>query len=147
MLFDGAVPVGVLVFPVVIVFVRVLLIWAIRVVPVWNRRLLYRLFECWVLLFRKEGRNYPDRIREIIAGLRKDQRLHEKTYLKSGLKGEDKINALRLVALYDWAKATELLAEWAEAEKTLTKYMLQEQPRIIPSDLDKHFKSSIKAAQ
>lgn len=111
-----------------------------------DRQLLYRLFECWVLLFRKEGRNYPDRIREIIAGLRKDQRLHEKTYLKSGLKGEDKINALRLVALYDWAKATELLAEWAEAEKTLAKYMLEEQPRIIPSDLDKHFKSSIKAA-
>jgi len=102
----------------------------------WDRQLLYRLFECWTLPFRKEGRNYPDRIREIIAGLRKDQRLHEKTYLESGSAWENQINALRLVALYHWTKATELLA----------KYMLQEQPRIVPSDLDKHFKSSIKAA-
>ena len=37
----------------------------------WDRRLLYRLFECWVRLFRKDGWDDLDRIREIIAGLRK----------------------------------------------------------------------------
>ena len=34
----------------------------------WDRRLLYRLFDCWVRLFRKDGWDDLDRIREIIAG-------------------------------------------------------------------------------
>ena len=38
----------------------------------WDRRLLFRLFECWVRLFRKDGWDDLDRIREIVAGLRND---------------------------------------------------------------------------
>jgi hypothetical protein len=40
----------------------------------WDDRLLYRLFECWVRLFRKRRWDDLDRIREIIVGLREDQK-------------------------------------------------------------------------
>ena len=102
----------------------------------WDRRLLYRLFECWVRLFRKDGWDDLDRIREIIAGLREDQRSHEKARLSNGSAVEDRAIALRLIGLYHWAKATEILAE----------YMLQGQSRTVFGDLDKHFESGIKAA-
>ncbi|MEM1402947.1 MAG: DEAD/DEAH box helicase [Pseudomonadota bacterium] len=102
----------------------------------WDRRLLYRLFDCWVRLFRKDGWDDLDRIREIIAGLREDQKSHEATRLANGSATEDRAIALRLIALYHWAKGTEVLAE----------YMLQGQSQTIFGDLDKHFESGIKAA-
>ncbi|WP_022949972.1 DEAD/DEAH box helicase [Methylohalobius crimeensis] len=102
----------------------------------WDRRLLYRLFECWVRLFRKEGWDDLDRIREIIAGLREDQRSQEAARLANGSAAEDRAVALRLIALYHWAKGTEVLAE----------YMLQGQSQAVFADLDKHFESGIKAA-
>ena len=102
----------------------------------WDRRLLYRLFDCWVRLFRKEGWDDLDRIREIIAGLRDDQRIHEEHRLRNGSKEEDRAIAFRLAALYNWAKATE----------TLARYMLQGQPGDPFGTLDKHFEAGIKAA-
>jgi hypothetical protein len=44
--------------------------------------------------------------------------------------------ALRLIALYHWAKATELLAV----------YMLQGQPVGIEAELDKHYEAGRRAA-
>ncbi len=77
-----------------------------------------------------------DRIREIIAGLREDQREFEKTSLESGSNSRDRAMALRLIAFYNWAKATELLA----------KYVLQGEPRGINAQLDKHFEAATEAA-
>lgn len=102
----------------------------------WDRRLLHRLFDCWVRLFRKDGWDDLDRIREIIAGLREDQKSHEEECLRSDSAPTSRAIAFRLIALYHWAKGTEILAE----------YMLQGQSQTIFSDLDKHFESSIKAA-
>lgn len=102
----------------------------------WHYRLLYRLFDCWVRLFRKKGWDDLDRIRETIAGLREDQRQFEKTSLQSGSNAQDRAMALRLIAFYNWAKATELLA----------KYMLQGEPRGINAQLDKHFEAATDAA-
>ena len=102
----------------------------------WDRRLLYRLFDCWVRLFRKEGWDDLDRIREIIAGLRSDQRNHEEHCLRNGAEEVDRAIAFRLAALYNWAKATE----------TLASYMLQGQPGDPFGTLDKHFEAGIKAA-
>jgi len=76
----------------------------------WDRRLLYRLFDCWIRLFRKEGWDDLDRIREIIAGLRDDQKRFEKDQLQNGSQATDRAIALRLAALYHWAKGTEILA-------------------------------------
>jgi hypothetical protein len=102
----------------------------------WDRRLLYRLFECWVRLFRKQDWDDLDRIREIVVGLREDQKEFEAELLKSGSDVEDRAMALRLVALYHWAKATELLA----------KYMLQGEPVGINALLSKHFDAAIASA-
>ena len=102
----------------------------------WHYRLLYRLFECWVRLFRKQRWDDLDRIREIIAGLREDQNTYESEVLNGSSNAGDRAIALRLIALYHWAKGTELLA----------KYMLQGEPVGIAALLDKHFESAIDAA-
>ena len=102
----------------------------------WDHRILYRLFDCWIRLFRKQGWDDLDRIREIIAGLRNDQKDHEENRLNSGSNAEDRAIALRLAALYNWAKATE----------TLANYILQGTPADPFGILDKHFEAGIKAA-
>ena len=102
----------------------------------WDQRLLYRLFGCWLRLFRKRNWDDLDRIREIVAGLREDQRQYEYGVLNSGANHANRAMALRLIALYHWAKATELLAV----------YMLQGEPAGIGSQLDKHFESAREAA-
>ena len=102
----------------------------------WDHRLLYRLFDCWVRLFRKQGWDDLDRIREIIAGLRSDQSIHEERRLRNGSDTMDRAIALRLAALYNWAKGTE----------TLARYMLQGEPGDPFGTLDKHFEAGIKAA-
>lgn len=101
----------------------------------WDQRVLYRLFECWVRLLRKDGWDDLDRIREIIAGLREDQQQYEKTSLDSGSNAHDRAMALRLIAFYNWAKATELLA----------CYVLQGEPRGIHAMLDKHFEAATES--
>ena len=102
----------------------------------WDCRLLYRLFDCWIRLFRKDGWDDLDRIREIIAGLRNDQTNYEEDRLSNGSETLDRAIALRLAALYNWAKATEVLAN----------YMLHGEPGNPFGNLDKHFESGIKAA-
>jgi len=102
----------------------------------WDRRLLYRLFHCWVRLFRKEGWDDLDRIREVIAGLRDNQSKYEEARLQNESQSTDRLIALRLAALYHWAKATELVAN----------FMLQGQPASPFGAIDKHFEGAIKAA-
>ena len=101
----------------------------------WDRRLLYRLFDCWVRLFRDDGCDDLDRVREIIASLRKDQRLHEERRLTKGSVAVGQSIAYRLAALYNWAKTTE----------TLATCMLQGEPGEPFGTLDRHFDVAIKA--
>ena len=102
----------------------------------WDRRLLYRLFDCWVRLFRKHGWDDLDQIREIIAGLREDQKQYEQVVLTKSPSSDPAQKALLLVALYHWARGTEALAE----------YMLQGSPQNIYTLLDKHFEAAVAAA-
>jgi hypothetical protein len=102
----------------------------------WDRRVLYRLFDCWVRLLRKQGWDDLDGVREIIAGLRKDQEQYEVGALANQDNAVAQATALRLIALYHWAKATELLAV----------YTLQGQPVGIDAELDKHFEAGRTAA-
>ena len=102
----------------------------------WDRRLLYRLFDCWIRLFRKSGWDDLDRIREIITGLREDQERFEERRLQNSSPAEDRAIALRLAALYHWAKGTEILAH----------YMLDGQPANPFGYLEKHFDGATRAA-
>lgn len=102
----------------------------------WDCRVLYRLFDCWIRLFRKKGWDDLDRVREIVAGLRDDQKTHEKFYLENGSRSAGHAVVLRLVALYHWAKATEVLA----------LYMLQGEPADVFGQIEKHFEAAVKAA-
>lgn len=102
----------------------------------WDIKVLYRLFHCWIRLFRKKGWDDIDRVRETIVGLRDDQKTYEEQRFRVGSDAENRIVALRLMALYHWAKATEVLA----------RYLLQGESRDPGVELDKHFEAAIKAA-
>ena len=102
----------------------------------WDKRILYRLFDCWTKLIRKRGWNDLHATHEIIAGLREDQRKYEKPALDANSNVEGKFAALRLIALYHWAKATEVLAS----------YLSDGQNADILTELEKHFEAAIQAA-
>jgi hypothetical protein len=102
----------------------------------WDKRLLFRLYDCWLRLLRKNSWDDLDSVREIVAGLREDQKAFEAQLLKAEHPEETTALAIRLVSLYHLAKATELLAV----------YMLQGEPAGISAELDRHFEASGKAA-
>lgn len=102
----------------------------------WDQRLLYRIFDAWLSLLRKRSWDDLDRISQLILTLREEQKHYEATYLQSSLARAGATYALRLVALYHWAKATERLAE----------YMLQGEPAQISTELDQHFEAAYKSA-
>jgi hypothetical protein len=103
----------------------------------WDHRVLFRLYDCWIRLFRKNGWDDLDGVREIVAGLREDQKQHEAGVLDASKRPDTQSVACRLIALYHWAKATESLAV----------YMLQGEPPTIDTELDQHFESARKAVQ
>lgn len=103
----------------------------------WDKRLLYRLFDCWIRLLRKNSWDDLDQISEIIIGLRRDQSKFESQIIEEQSGVEGRAIALRLIALYHFAKATERLAV----------YMLQGEPVAIDSELDQHFEAAIGAAK
>jgi len=103
----------------------------------WNKRVVYRLYDAWVRLIRKNSWDDLQQISEIIAGLRKDQASYEKQFIDQTNDIAKKAEAVRLVALYHWAKATECLAT----------FMLQGEPVAADSELDQHYEAAVKAAQ
>ncbi|OGP32493.1 MAG: hypothetical protein A2X93_07895 [Deltaproteobacteria bacterium GWC2_56_8] len=103
----------------------------------WDRRIIYQLYDCWMRLLRKQGWDDLDAICEIIADLRKDQKQYENTAFTSQDYSVKQATAFRLIALYHWAKATELLAVYM---------LLHGQPLAIEAELDKHFVAGLKAA-
>lgn len=102
----------------------------------WDKRVIYRLFDCWIRLFRKDSWDDLHRVHEIIAGLREDQRHHEAEVLTGDAASSNQAMAMRLGALYHWAKATDVLAT----------YVLQGTPPGVNELLDRHFEEAIGAA-
>jgi len=102
----------------------------------WDLRVLYRLFEGWVRLVRKDGWDDLEGIATIIAELRKEQKEYEAQLLTTDEALATRYRAYRLIALYHWARATELLSV----------YMLQGTPIAVAEELDKHFENGREAA-
>ena len=103
----------------------------------WDIRVLYRLFECWVLLFRKRGWDDLSRVQELVSGLRDEQRTYETSSFEDGSSIDGQFKAFRLIALYHLAKASE----------TLAQFLVQGGTGSIFADLEKHFESAIRSAQ
>ena len=102
---------------------------------IWDSRLLCELFHCWCCLFRKNQRDCLQVVIESIARLREDQEEFEPKYLDSSGDTAPHHIAMRLVALYHWAKATEITALY-----------LMEGGEIPFTELDQHFETAIKVA-
>ena len=103
----------------------------------WDQHLVNLLFDCWVRLFRKKRWNDLNQIGQIITELRENQKRYEFGFLNDTNKGEQRSMALRLISLYHWAKATEVLAN----------YMLQGELAGVTTLLNKHFESALKAVE
>ncbi len=102
----------------------------------WDYRILVHLYDCWIRLFRKNRWNDLSEIADIIVRLREEQSQYEPQLLNKEKGHRARLLAFRLIALYHWAKATELLAT----------YMLQGEPISISTELDQHFEAAIDAA-
>lgn len=102
----------------------------------WDRHVLILLFDCWVRLFRKKGWEDLTGIAKIVKSLREQQRAHEANFLASPADVPRPVAAVRLVTLYHWAKATELLST----------YMLQGEPGNIDTVLNAQFEAAQQAA-
>jgi len=102
----------------------------------WDRRVLFRIFDCWTRLFRKNQWDDLAAVHEIVAGLRADQKQYEADVLVQDADRDTYSVAYQLVALYHWARATELLST----------YVLQGQPANINPQLDQHFDAARRAA-
>ena len=100
----------------------------------WDQRILFSLFNCWISLFRKNSWRDLTNIAKAISILRNEQVQYEDNHLKADSNSENQVKAMRLMSLYHWAKATELLS----------LYMLQGEPADIKSQLDRHFSLAIK---
>lgn len=103
----------------------------------WDRRLLYRIFDCWIRLFRMRGWSHLHAVQHVVADLRKDQQEHESRLFDDADEHEKRPLAFRLVALYHWAKATELLGG----------YIAEGDPPGILCKLDMHFERAVRAAE
>ena len=104
---------------------------------IWDQHLVNLLFNCWVCLFRKKRWEDLGRISEVISELRENQNKYEFGFLNNTKNAEQRSMALRLISLYHWAKATEILAN----------YMLQGEPAGVTTLLNKHFESALKAVE
>ncbi len=99
----------------------------------WDKRVLYRLFQCWLSLFKKDSLNELKKIPSIISTIRKEQSHYEKKYLEGDSNIETRDKAICILSFYHWAKATELISV----------YTITGQPCNIKYQLNRHFNWAI----
>ena len=76
----------------------------------WDRRLLCGIFDCWIRLFEMRSTAAINQVANIINGLRREQDSFEEKMFDGERDG--RAVAFHLAAMYHWAKATEILAEY-----------------------------------
>jgi len=92
----------------------------------WDKWMLHQLYISWSLVLKLKE---PSRIRKIISELRKEQQDYEIILLAD-------VMTMRLLALYHWAIATELLI----------KYLSEGNPQSLEAEIINHFEKGRKAA-
>lgn len=105
----------------------------------WDTRVMASLYESWVLLFQLSSWEEVNQIGILVQKLHEEQSIYEAGMLDSPSCNVECLQsrALHLVALYNWARATELLAQ----------YILNgPEEGEIDSLLSRHFGEAIQAA-
>jgi hypothetical protein len=102
----------------------------------WDMRMLHGVYHAWIGLLRKRDWDDLSNVAMAVASLRHEQGRYEEILFSRTQPGESQPVAMRLIALYHWAKATELIGQ----------YMLQGQPLAIEQELDKHYEAAVEAA-
>ncbi|MGN5390150.1 DEAD/DEAH box helicase [Streptomyces sp. JL7001] len=104
----------------------------------WDGQILHTLSNIWIRLLRKQGWEDLTAVGELVVTLRDVQEQRESEFLtQADSDGTAKPKAWRLISLYHWARASELLAE----------YMMQGTPTAIQAELNFHFERAIDASQ
>lgn len=104
----------------------------------WDAELLNTLTDVWIRLLRKDGWADLAAVGSSIATLRSLQADMEPDFLDAAQAEQmSKAKAWRLTALYQWAKASEVLAE----------YLMQGTPASVATQLDFHFERALAAAE
>lgn len=104
----------------------------------WDTRVLSDLGQVWVRLLRKDGWADLEGVAETVGRLRSEQQENEAALFGSQDRPENvQAAGWRLVALYHWAKLSELVAT----------YLMQGEPIDVAAQLDFHFDRAISAAQ
>ncbi|MDD5677037.1 MAG: DEAD/DEAH box helicase [Kiritimatiellae bacterium] len=103
----------------------------------WDKRILFRMFEAWICLVRKDGWNDLGRVAEVVAGLRKDQAEYEEQHLNALSEEQKSFAGWTLAALYHWAAATEMTAT----------FLMQGTPNDVDVQIDTHFDKASEAAR
>lgn len=104
----------------------------------WDVELLRAVGSMWIRLLRKEGWADLAAVGEGVLELRRLQDEREPTYLtEANEDGLARTRAWRITALYHWARATELLAQ----------YLMQGSPTDAAAQLTFHYERAIKAAE
>jgi superfamily II DNA/RNA helicase len=78
----------------------------------WDEHISQVLYRCWLALLRKDGWDDLQAVQMSVMELRAAQARFEPTVLEDDQPLERRAAALRLVALYNWARATEVLGVW-----------------------------------
>jgi hypothetical protein len=104
----------------------------------WDSRVLADLGQIWTRILRKDGWVDLEGVASTVTRLREEQRENEQQLFTAQ---EPAIGAQsagwRLVALYHWARLSELVAT----------YLMQGEPANVATELDFHFDRAITAAQ
>ncbi|HEX3779024.1 MAG TPA: DEAD/DEAH box helicase [Pseudonocardiaceae bacterium] len=104
----------------------------------WDSRVLSDLAQVWTRLLRKDGWADLEGVAVTVARLREDQQTNEEAlFLAQGRPESAQAAGWRLVALYHWARLSELVAT----------FLMQGDPVDIATELDFHFDRATAAAQ
>lgn len=104
----------------------------------WDARVLADLGQIWTRLLRKDGWADLEGVAVTVARLREEQRENEELLFQGQATAEaTQASGWRLVALYHWARLSELVAT----------YLMQGEPFSVATELDFHFDRAVAAAQ
>lgn len=107
--------------------------------PDWGTRVWAVIMTIWLCLFRKQGWGDLDKVQELVAKLRSEQRLQEPTFLSRAEVRKDSQPAWELILAYHLAKAAEILGAYLSNGSVGGRYDVREQ-------LDAQFDRGISAA-